>query len=98
MDKRKVGTIGLSLILLLGSAPAVLLAHEGHDHGTDHQGAYQDERQDARRYNSQSDENRWDDRDEENEADDTYRSSRRAPGQEREYPAPRPREERSRQW
>lgn len=95
MDKRNVGTMGVSLILLLGSAPAVLLAHEGHDHGTPRQGVYQDERQDTRRYDSRRNNDQGDERDEEVE---TYRSSRRTPLPDREYPAPRPREERSRLW
>jgi len=33
MNKYIVSAVGLSGLLLLGSAPRVVLAHEGHDHG-----------------------------------------------------------------
>ena len=92
MSKNSFGAVGLSLLLLLGSAPAVLLAHEGHEHGK-REGGYR-EREDSGRYDPQDDDDQWEDEDEDN---DTYRpSARRSPPPERERSAPRERQDRPR--
>ncbi len=56
MNKNIFGMIGLSGLLLLGSAPGVVLAHEGHDHGAHHPGY--SEREGSRRYEPQREEER----------------------------------------
>jgi hypothetical protein len=85
MSKNSFGAVELSLLLLLGATPSVLLAHEGHDH-RGQQGGYR-EREDPRRYDPQDEDDRWDEEDEE---DDSYRSSsRRYPPPEWERSAPR---------
>ena len=85
MNKHIFGAVGLSLLLLLGPAPAVLLAHEGHDHG-EGRGGYR-EREDSGRYDPQREDDRWEREDEEDE--DTYRpSARRYPPPEWERSAP----------
>jgi len=99
MQKRIMNALGLSLFLLLGSAPGVVLAHEGHDHGAHHKSGYRDEDEKTRPYDS----DRYDEqRDESEDADaenSAYRSStRRSRVPERDDPAPRPREQRSRPW
>lgn len=93
MKKHIFGAVGLGLLLLLWSAPAVLLAHEGHDHG-ERRGGYKGEQEDSRRYDPQYDDDRWKDEDED---DDTYRpSSRRYPPPDREQSSPRERRDRPR--
>ncbi len=92
-NKNIPSALGLSM-LLSGSAPAISLAHEGHDHGEHHGGGYR-ERQDSSRYDS--DEDRWEDEDEDENDADTYRpSSRPYPPPDREQSAPR--EHRSRPY
>ncbi len=86
MHRTIFGAVGLSLLLLLGSAPAVLLAHEGHDHG-ERRGGYRGEREDSGRYDPQREDDRWE---EDEEEDDTYRpSARRYPPPDREQSSPR---------
>ena len=85
MNKHIFGAVSLSLLLLIGSAPTVLLAHEGHDHGEGH-GGYR-EREDSGRYDPQREDDRWKDEDED---DGDYRpSSRHYPPPDREHSAPR---------
>jgi hypothetical protein len=99
MQKHIISTVGLSLFLLLGSAPRVVLAHEGHDHGSHHQSGYRDEDEETRPYDSDRDDEQRDESDDEDAQDRSYRSStRRSPVPERDYPAPRPRDQRSRPW
>ena len=87
MNKYIFGAIGLSGLLLLGSAPAVLLAHESHDHG-DRRSGYS-EREDSRRYEPQRGDDRGDDAYDDDEEDDTDRpSARRYPPPEREQSSP----------
>ena len=89
MNKNIFGAVGLSLLLLLGSAPAVLLAHEGHDHGEHHRG-YRGEQEDSGRYDPQREDNQWEDENDEDDEDDTYRpSSRHYPPPDREQSSPR---------
>jgi len=38
MSKNIFSAVGLSLLMLLGSVPAVLLAHDGHNHEDDRGG------------------------------------------------------------
>ena len=81
---------GLSLLLLLGSGPAVLLAHEGHDHG-DRRSRYS-EREDAGRYAPQREDGGREEEDEYDEEDETERpSARRYPPPARGQSAPRDR-------
>lgn len=54
MNKHIVSAIGLSGLLLLGSVPGVVLAHEGHDHGEGRSGY--SEREGSRRYEPQREE------------------------------------------
>src|SRR5712691_9071481 len=98
MQKRMINTVGLSLFLLLGSAPGVVLAHEGHDHGAHHQSGYRGEDEETRPYDSDRYNDRRDESDDDAE-DGGYRSStRRSPVPDRDDPAPRPREQRNRPW
>ena len=85
MNKHIFGTVGLSLLLLLGSAPTALLAHEGHEYG-DRQSEY-GEREDARRYDPRYDDNRWEDEEEDEDIDRP--SSRRYPLPDWQRSAPR---------
>ena len=94
MNKHLVSALGLSGLLLLGTAPGVVLAHEGHDHGAHHPSGYsnyEDEEETGRYAPS-----REDDRRNENvydEDDDAYRSSaRRYSRPERGQSSPRDRE------
>lgn len=87
MNKHIFGAAGLSL-LLLGTAPAVLLAHEGHDHGGHHRGGYEEEREDSGRYGRSGDDDRWE-REDEDEDESSRPSARRYPPPERERSAPR---------
>lgn len=90
MNKNSFGAVGLSLLLLLGSAPAILLAHEGHEHGK--RGSGYREREDSGRYDPPYDDDR---REEEDEDDNSYRpSSGRYPPPDWEQSSPR--EQRSR--
>jgi len=87
MNTTIFGATGLSLLLLLGSGPTVLLAHEGHDHG-DRRSRYS-EREDSGRYAPQREDDRWEEEDEYEEEDETDRpSSRRYPPSEGERPSP----------
>jgi len=93
MNKHILSTIGLSGLLLLGSAPTVLLAHEGHEHG-DRRGGYS-EQEESERYEPGREDEWRDDMYDEEEEDETYRpSARRYPPSERERSFPR--EQRSR--
>ncbi|HEV8713671.1 MAG TPA: hypothetical protein VGX03_12705 [Candidatus Binatia bacterium] len=56
MNKNIFGMIGLSGLLLLGSVPGVVLAHEGHDHGEGRSGY--SEREGSRRYEPPREEER----------------------------------------
>ncbi len=56
MNKHIFGAVGLSGLLLLGSAPGVVLAHEGHDHGEGRSGYSEGEG--SRRYEPQREEER----------------------------------------
>jgi len=98
MQKRLLSALGLSLFLLLGSTPRVVLAHEGHDHGAHHQSGYRDEDEETRPYDS----DRYDDQRDEAEDEDVenrgYPSSRRSRVPDQDYSAPRPREQESRPW
>src|SRR5262245_59092579 len=99
MQKRMINTVGVSLFLLLGPAPGVVLAHEGHDHGAHHQSGYRDEDEETRPYDADRYEDRRDESDEEEAEDGGYRSStRRSPVPDRDYSAPRPRDQRNRPW
>jgi hypothetical protein len=87
MQNNIAGAIGLSLLLLLGSTPAAVSAHEGHEHGE----GWSDEREreDVRRYDPRYDEGRWEDEDRD---EDAYRRSpRRSAPPAGEYSAPRER-------
>ncbi len=89
MNKNTVGAIGLSVFLLFGAAPTLLLAHGGRDH-EGQRGGY-GSREDSNRYDPQYDDDRWEDEDE-----DAYRrSSRRYPPPDWERSAPRERSDRS---
>jgi hypothetical protein len=98
MNKHIISAIGLSGFLLLGTAPGVVLAHEGHDHGTHSRSDYSsyDEEEEAGRYApSRENDRRNEDAYDEEEEDDSYRSSaRRYSPPEREQSTPR--EQRSR--
>jgi hypothetical protein len=97
MNKHIFGAAGLSL-LLLGTAPAVLLAHEGHDHGGHHRGGYEGDREDSGRYGRPYDDDRGEREDKgEGDEDESYHpSARRYPPPESERSAPR--ERRDRPW
>lgn len=56
MNKHIVSAVGLSGLLLLGSTPGVVLAHEGHDHGEGRSGY--SEREGSGRYTPQDEEER----------------------------------------
>jgi hypothetical protein len=87
------GATGLSLLLVLESGPAVLLAHEGHDHG-DRRSRYS-EREDARRSAPQREDDRWEEEDKYEEGDESDQSSsRRYSPAEEERSSPRGRSER----
>jgi hypothetical protein len=89
MTRHIFGAVGLSVLLLFGATPAVLLAHEGYEHG-EGGGGYRGEREDSGRYDPRYDDDRWED--EEEEEDDAYRSStRRSPPPDWERSAPRER-------
>ncbi len=87
MKKSIFGTVGLSALLLVGSTPAVLLAHDGQNH-TGRQGEYETSGrwEDTERYDPQYD-------DEYGEGEDDYYtrrpSTRRYPEPEGERPVPR---------
>lgn len=99
MQKRMISTVGFSLFLLLNSAPGVVLAHEGHDHGTNYQGGYRAEDEETRPYDSDRYDEQRDEADEEDRDNRAYRSStRRSRLPEQDYDAPRPRAQRSRPW
>lgn len=87
MSKNSFSAVGLSLLLLLGSGPAVLLAYNGHNHEDD-RGGYRGGREDSERDDPCYDEDRW--QDEEDEADDTddrsYSRSYPPPDRERRTP------------
>ncbi len=96
MNKHIVSAIGLSGLLLLGTAPGIGLAHEGHDHGAHHQSGYSsygEEEETGRYAPSREDDRRNDDAYDEEEEDDSYRSSaRRYSRPERGPSSPRDRE------
>ena len=96
MNKYIVSAIGLSGLLLLGSAPTVLLAHEGHDHG-DRRSGYS-EQEESERYEPQREDDRWnDDAYDEDEEDEAGRpAARRYPPPEREQSSPREQQSRPR--
>jgi len=87
MRQRIFAVAMLSLSLLLGSGPAVLLAHDGHTHEDD-RGGYRDEREEAGRYDPRDDEDRWEDEEDEADDDDDRSSTRPypPPGWERRAP------------
>lgn len=87
MSKNIFSAVGLSLLLLLGAVPAVLLAQDGHTHKDD-RGGYRGEQEDSERDDPRYDGDRWED--EEDEVDDDERSSTRPyPPSEWERRAPR---------
>ena len=93
MNTNILSATGLSLLLLLGSGPTVLLAHEGHDHG-DRRSRYS-EWEDTGRYAPQRDNDQREEEDEHEAEDETARpSSRRYPPPASERSAPRERSER----
>jgi hypothetical protein len=69
LSKNIFSAVGLSLLLLLGSGPAVLLAHDGHTHKDD-RGGSRGEREDAGRYDPRYDEDCWEDEEDEEDEDD----------------------------
>ncbi len=78
----------LSLLLLLRSGPAVVLAHDGHTHKDD-RGGYRGEREDSGRYDPRYNEDRWEDEEDEADDDDDRSSTRPSPPPDRERRAPR---------
>jgi hypothetical protein len=99
MQKRMMSAVGLSLFLLLGSAPGVVRAHEGHDHRAHHQSDYGDEDEETRPYDSDRyDEQRNRSYEEDAEDGGSRSSTRRSRVPEQDYPAPRPRDQRNRPW
>ena len=99
MQKRRMSALGLSLFLLLGSAPSVALAHEGHDHGAHHQSGYRDEDEETRPYDSDRYDDQQDESDDGEGDNSAYHSStRRSRVPDQDYSAPRPREQRNRPW
>jgi len=94
MNKNIVGAAGLSLLLLLGPSPTILLAHEGHEHGS-RQDSY-GERKDTGRYDPQYDDDQYDDDAWEEDDDYTRRpSSQPYPPSSRERSSPHERRDRS---
>lgn len=84
------GAVSLSLLLLIGSAPTVLLAHEGHDYGAHPRGGYEGDQEDSGRYDRSGDDDRWERDDDEGNEDESYRpSTRHYPPPHREHSAPR---------
>lgn len=85
-------TVGLSVFLLLGAAPTVLLAHEGHEH-RERQDVYRGERGDSGRYDPRYDDDRREEEEEDEDYDDYRSSTRRYPPPEWKRSAPREYEE-----
>ena len=78
MSKNIFRAVGLSVLLLLGSVPAVLLAHDGHTHKDD-RGGYRGEREDSERDDPRYDGDRWEDEEDEVDDDDERSSTRPYP-------------------
>lgn len=90
MKQKILITTVLSFALMLGSGPAVLLAHDGHTH-TEDRGGYRGEREDADRYDPRYDEDRWEDEEDEADYDDDRSSTRPYPPPDWERRTPRER-------
>jgi hypothetical protein len=95
MNATIFGATGLSLLLLLGSGPAVLLAHEGHDHGD--RRSRSSAREDVGRSAPPRESDQWEEEDKYDEEDETDRpASRRYSPRAGERSSPR--EHRERPW
>lgn len=88
MSKNIFSAVGLSLLLLLGFVPAVLLAHDGHTHDDD-RGGYRGEREDTGRYDPRYDEDDWEDEEDEADDDNDRSSTKPYPPPDRERRTPR---------